>query len=146
MASPLLQKLRRKYDALSVPIAGYFLFDGHTIHPSYRMTVRERIKLALRMYRNTKHIPSATSYRAHLAMAVKLLEIPPEVEGVVVECGCWQGGSTANLSLVCDIIGRDLIVYDSFEGLPPPTDADKYANERTEGLFRGELETVQAHV
>ena len=44
----------------------------------------------------------------------------PRSKGAVVECGCWCGGSTANLSLVCDIVGRQLIVYDSFEGLPPP--------------------------
>ena len=40
------------------------------------------------------------------------------MEGVVVECGCFLGGSTANLSLVCEVVGRELIVYDSFEGLP----------------------------
>ena len=54
------------------------------------------------MWRNTRRVFTGTSYKAHLAMAVKLLEIPPEVEGAVVECGCYRGGSTANLSLVCE--------------------------------------------
>jgi hypothetical protein len=85
------------------------------------------------MYRNARRIPTLTSYKAHLAMAVKLLEIPPTVDGVVVECGCYLGGSTANLSLVCDIVRRELVVYDSFEGLSPAQSGDKYANERTEG-------------
>ena len=73
----------------------------------------------LRIYRNWRHIRTGISYKGHLAMAAKLLEIPPSVKGAVVECGCWLGGTT-NLSIICDIVGRDLIVYDSFEGLPAP--------------------------
>ena len=54
------------------------------------------------MWKTTRGVWTGTSYKAHLAMAVKLLEIPPEVEGVVVECGCYVGGSSANLSLACE--------------------------------------------
>jgi O-methyltransferase len=64
----------------------------------------------------------------------------------VVECGCWQGGSTANLSLVCDIVGRDLIVYDSFEGLPATGPNEKNASLAGAGEFRGDLETVRENV
>ena len=98
------------------------------------------------MYRTTRRIQSLTSYKAHLAMAVKLLEIPPEVEGVVVECGCYLGGSTANLSLVCEIVGRELVVYDSFEGLPAPDPRDKYGNPFMEGILDADLEQVKANV
>jgi hypothetical protein len=98
------------------------------------------------MYRNTRRIQSLTSYKAHLAMAVKLLEIPPDVEGVVVECGCYLGGSTANLSLACKIAGRDLIVYDSFEGLPAADPKDKYGNPMTEGFLHADLERVKENV
>ena len=73
-------------------------------------------------------------------MAVKLLEIPPEVEGVVVECGCYLGGSTANLSLVCEIVGRELMVYDSFEGLPDPDPRDKYGNPFMEGILDADMQ------
>src|SRR5207302_6308567 len=41
-----------------------------------------------------------------------------------VECGCYKGGSTANLSLVCALAGRQLEVFDSFRGLPQPTEDD----------------------
>jgi O-methyltransferase len=105
-----------------------------------------RIRLALRMYRNTRRILSLTSYKAHLAMAVKLLKVPPKVEGVVVECGCYLGGSTANLSLVCEIVGRELVVYDSFAGLPAPDPRDKYGNPFTEGVLDADLEQVKANV
>jgi hypothetical protein len=98
------------------------------------------------MFRNTRRIPTATSYKAHLAMAVKLLELPPKTRGAVVECGCWEGGSTANLSLVCEIVGRDLIVYDSFEGLPAPEADDRYARPELVGHYRGSLDQVRENV
>ena len=92
--------LRQWYQWVSLPFAVVFLLYNPHIHAEYRMGWRRRIRLALQMFRNTRRIPTATSYKAHLVMAVKLLELPPKAKGVVVECGCWEGGSTANLSLV----------------------------------------------
>jgi O-methyltransferase len=123
----------------------YLLFDPG-IHPAYRLTWPRKIRLAYRMWRTTREVFTGTSYKAHLAMAVKLLEIPPDVEGAVVECGCYLGGSTANLSLACDVVGRELIVYDSFEGLPPPTANDKYAKDEATGFLRAELDVVRENV
>jgi O-methyltransferase len=123
----------------------YLLFDPR-IHPAYRLTWPRKIRLAYRMWRTTREVFTGTSYKAHLAMAVKLLEIPPDVEGAVVECGCYLGGSTANLSLACDVVGRELIVYDSFEGLPPPTANDKYAKDEATGFLRAELDVVTENV
>jgi O-methyltransferase len=123
----------------------YLLFDPR-IHPAYRLTWPRKVRLAYRMWRTTREVFTGTSYKAHLAMAVKLLEIPPDVEGAVVECGCYLGGSTANLSLACDVVGRELIVYDSFEGLPPPTANDKYAKDEATGFLRAELDVVRENV
>jgi hypothetical protein len=141
-----MRRVRNAYHALSLPFAALLLFDDRRVHPAYGLTWTKKIKLARRLYRNTRRIDTGTSYKAHLAMAVKLFEIPPETKGVVVECGCWRGGSSTNLSLICDMVGRDLIVYDSFAGLPAATPNDKYANEYTEGMYRGDLEIVQDHV
>jgi O-methyltransferase len=138
--------VRRAYIAGSLPIAVLFLFHDRRIHPSYGMTWRKKFRLGWRMYRNTGRIQTGTSYRAHLAMALTLLEIPPSTKGVVVECGCWKGGSTTNLSLVCDIVGRDLIVYDSFEGLPAPRPNDKWAVPSATGFLRGDLDEVRENV
>jgi hypothetical protein len=138
--------VQRIYEWISFPFTILFLLYDRRIDAAYGLTWRKRIALARRMYRNAQRIPTLTSYKAHLAMAVKLLEIPPTVDGVVVECGCYLGGSTANLSLVCDIVGRDLYVYDSFEGLPPADPRDKYANEAGEGFLTAELAAVMDNV
>ncbi|MGH8978535.1 MAG: TylF/MycF/NovP-related O-methyltransferase [Acidimicrobiia bacterium] len=142
----LMRWLRDAYTVLSLPVVVVFLFFSKRIHPSYGMTWSRKFALALRMYRTTRKVETSTSYKAHLAMAAKLLEIDPKLKGVVVECGCWRGGSTANLSLVCDIVGRTLVVYDSFEGLPPSDPRDKYAWPEGEGFLRGDLEVVRDNV
>jgi len=142
----LALRLAKAWATISWPATVLFLLYNPRQHPAYALTWRRKLQLAYRMWRTTRGITTGTSYKAHLAMANKLLEVPPEVEGAVVECGCWYGGSTANLSLVCDIVGRDLIVYDSFEGLPPPEEGDKYAKDEATGLLKVELEDVRENV
>lgn len=63
------------------------------------------------MFLNKFRIPTGTSYKSHLAMALKILETSPEVKGDVVECGSWQGGSSANLSLICRLTNRKLLIF-----------------------------------
>ncbi len=48
------------------------------------------------------------------------------VEGSIVECGVWNGGSAALLAAAARRRGGDVDswLFDSFEGLPPPTDRD----------------------
>jgi hypothetical protein len=135
--------LRSAYASASLPVVVVMLFHGNRIDPAYGMTWSRMFRLARRMRRTTTGVFTATSYKAHLAMAIKLMEIPPTVQGVVVECGCFLGGSTANLSLVCEIVGRELYVYDSFEGMPPESPNDKYAVAGGTGNLRGDLDVVQ---
>ncbi|MER5968994.1 TylF/MycF/NovP-related O-methyltransferase [Streptomyces sp. NPDC002055] len=48
--------------------------------------------------------------------------------GAVVECGVWRGGSmqaVARTLLSVGDTGRDLYLFDTFEGMPPPTEKDR---------------------
>lgn len=62
------------------------------------------------------------------------------VPGAVVECGVWRGGSTmaSALTLLAEgDAGRDLHLFDTFEGMPPPTDADvDHAGETADAQLR----------
>jgi O-methyltransferase len=52
------------------------------------------------------------------------------VPGAVVECGVWKGGSmmAAALTLLrLDAADRDLFLFDTFAGMPPPTDEDVFS-------------------
>ncbi len=142
----IVRLVRVGYPVWMLPVTVSFLFLNRRVQAAYGMGWWRVCRLAWRMYRNTIRVPTGTSYRAHLAMLAKLLEVPPDMEGVVVECGCYLGGSTVNLSLICEAVGRELIVYDSFEGLPEGDANDKIASPYTPGLFAGPLEEVRANV
>lgn len=50
------------------------------------------------------------------------------VPGDVVECGVWRGGSMQAVALTLletSTTDRDLHLFDTFEGMPPPTDKDR---------------------
>jgi hypothetical protein len=142
----MVEKVRRAYDVMSLPMLTVFLFHNRQFDEAYGLTWRRKWRLVRRMHRNARRIQTGTSSRAHMAMAAKIFEIPANVPGVIVEAGCWKGGSTANLSLVAEIVGRDLVVYDSFEGMPTPSDGDRWASPLGQGSFRGELEEVRSNV
>jgi hypothetical protein len=131
---------------LSVPFAAVAILASDEIHPAYRMTWPRRLGLGMRMFLNTLRVPTATSYKAHLAMALKILEAPPDVAGDVVECGTWKGGTAVNLSLVCRITGRRLVVFDSFEGLPTPEPGERRAGDYRPGDFDGPLDEVRENL
>ena len=44
------------------------------------------------------------------------------IPGAIVECGVFKGGAAAVMAYQTS--GRDLYLFDSFEGLPPPGDRD----------------------
>lgn len=138
--------LMKAYFLITVPIAISFILDSRRMHPAYRMTWLRRFALGLRMFANSVRIPTGTSFKAHLAMALKILETPPDVPGAILECGAWKGGSSTNLSLVCRIAGRRLKIYDSFQGLPAGQQGDREAVHYRAGDYQGTLEEVRANV
>ena len=80
-----------------------------------------------------------------------------DIEGPVLELGCYKGGSTAKLSLICNLTGRELHAFDSFEGLPPPNELDVKHNyiswictnktvHYTTGSYAGSLDEVKSNV
>jgi len=97
------------------------------------------------MFLNKFRMQTGTSYKSHLAIALKILETPPEVAGAIVECGSWKGGSAANLSLICRITGRKLKIFDSFEGLPASLETDRQAVYAI-GDYCGQLEEVKSNI
>ncbi len=143
-----LELVNRAHHIVTLPFSIFFLTYSAKIDPAYKVTQWGRVRLALRFVWNNAHVTSASSYRAHLVIAMKLLELPPSVPGCVVECGCFKGAMSVNLSIVCKIVGRTLEIYDSFEGLPPPTTRDYWPEDipYVPGLYKGALAEVRANV
>lgn len=102
-----------------------------------------------------RDVPTGTSWIYHVVLVTEILKLPPveELSGDVIECGCWKGASTASLSLVCNMVGRRLIVCDSFAGLPdreaelvrnyPHIEVYGYYQE---GMYEGKLDEVKGNI
>ena len=52
-----------------------------------------------------------------------LVEHVEHIEGCIVECGVARGGCAGMMGLLSD---KELWLFDSFEGLPAPTEEDEY--------------------
>lgn len=113
-------------------------------------------RLVSRLFRRFGGIVSLTTVQQQLVLVMDILRIPPSIAGDVVECGCYQGGSTIALSLACGLVGRRLFVCDTFSGLPKPREeeaVDVHPKRGTyyqweEGSFcsEGGLESVRENV
>lgn len=120
----------------------------------YNVGVSLKLKILFRFMRNNHKITTASNWAEHLELAKCILTIPKRVKGDVIECGSYMGGSSANLSILCSIVKRKLIVCDSFEGLPPVKKTDKRhsiastgrIDEYAEGMFCGNLKTVKKNI
>ncbi len=133
-----LSPLKATVLALSLPIT-LAAFLRRETGAEYGVGLLAKLVLALKMIRNNIRITSGSNFVEHLVMATTILQLPAESEGCLVECGSWKGASAANLSLVAALCGRDLEIFDSFEGLPEPTEGDR--EHRL--THRGELHTYE---
>ncbi len=73
-----------------------------------------------------------TSHERQIALiqAVRYI-VRNSIEGCFVECGVWRGGSSMASVLTLMQEGdtsRDVYLFDTFEGMTPPTDLDRSAN------------------
>jgi hypothetical protein len=100
---------------------GYFL--PPLLSPDYGPELEDTIK------RVRKH--TMTSPRRIAALCDSLEHaVRAEVPGAVVECGVWKGGSMMAAALTLLRLGaadRDLYLFDTFAGMPPPTEEDRFS-------------------
>jgi O-methyltransferase len=70
-----------------------------------------------------------------------------KIPGSVVECGVWRGGSMHVVARTLDAIGdtsRELYLFDTFEGMTPPTDKDvTYAGKPVAELLETRPKTAK---
>jgi O-methyltransferase len=121
----IFKKALRKLPSILLALPYVFAFVASPeIGAHYGVGPLRKLRLVVTFSLNKRRVETLSSIVEHLELASTLLRIPPTVEGAVVECGCYKGGSTINISLVCEIVGRRLIVCDSFQGLPEVREYD----------------------
>ena len=75
-------------------------------------------RLFRQLQRVTDHVECGHSEDEALQVISAILATPAFVPGVVVEAGCWKGGSSCKFSLAARLANRRFHVFDSFEGIP----------------------------
>lgn len=140
-------------DLAAIPALVMFVLQG-SIGREYGVGRLAKLRLVTRFMRNIRAVETLSSVTEHLELAKALLAVPRSVPGDVVECGCYVGGSSVNLSLACALTGRRLLIYDSFQGLPEPEEHDRVhvnphlgeVDEYYEGRFAATKETVAENI
>jgi O-methyltransferase len=112
-----------------------------------------QVELYNRLTQVSKHVHCSHNASDVLAFIVEILSVPKDSPGCIVEAGCFKGGSTAKFSLFAKLVGRPLVVFDSFQGIP----ANEEPQEKSilghsikdafpGGSFCGSLDEVRANV
>jgi len=122
-----------------------FLLDRNSL------TFRTRANLVRSIFRVSGHVRCEHGESQILSFVRAALSIPSETKGCLVEAGCFKGGSTAKFSLAAAVIGRELLVFDSFEGIPDnaePHQKNIWGGpvRFSKGDYRGGLEEVKDNV
>ena len=81
----------------------------------------------------------------------EILSLPAHRPGCAVEAGCFLGGSSAKFTLAAKLAGRELVVFDSFAGLPPheehhERDFKGRPLDFTAGKYRGTRQQVERNI
>jgi hypothetical protein len=77
--------------------------------------------------------------------------IKAKIDGDFVECGVWKGGSSMLIALTLkhfNTIGKKIYLYDTFEGMSEPTDADFLVQDHSvaakEKYYQKKMEDVNS--
>ena len=76
-----------------------------------------RIGLVAKFLRVDWNVPHGHHPCEIANICLALTERPANTGEIMVEAGCWQGGSSAKFSIICKMMDYKLYIYDSFEGV-----------------------------
>jgi hypothetical protein len=157
LAAPLLDLVKRWELVHRIARAGDYLrlrdiFVSNAT--STRFGQASRIEILRRFEEIDQAVRIASTAVEGLALAEIALSL--DCPGDLVECGCFNGGSTAKLSILAEMTDRKLVVFDSFEGLPEVDDDQKndlharrgseWVSPWTAGRYACSLDGVRATV
>ena len=84
-------------------------------------------ELDIRIFRAVEDFTMTTAIRVHaIIQAVKYI-LKNKIDGDLVECGVWKGGSIMAMALALKELGdtrREIYLYDTFSGMSTPTNVD----------------------
>jgi O-methyltransferase len=118
---------------------------------TFPVSVLDRLKIIRQLIVISLNVPHWHTQDEMLQCIRAILASRATGEGVIVEAGCFKGGGTAKFSLATAIVGKQLVVFDSFKGLPHNTEPHSESIFGApisfhEGVYKGALEEVKDYV
>ncbi len=139
----LYEELRQARNPREKEAVRRFLAAGAKVDGAKRKELYGRLLQA--------HIRIESAHRLDEVLRVADAVLEFDGDGVVVEAGCFKGGRAAKLSVAAAARGRKLVLFDSFEGIPPNNEA--HSKNITGGVakfdagdYAGSLEEVRGNV
>ena len=108
------------------------------------LSVVARLKLLARFIRIDWNVLHSHQPSEIASVCAVLAQRPARRGEVMVEAGCWNGGASAKFSLVCELYGYRLHIYDSFEGVEPMTAEAKQRGYDFSGEYVASEATLRA--
>jgi O-methyltransferase len=139
--------LFRKYNKEKIDFVYNFIFEKTPGISSFK-----KMLLVFKFLYISFRVDCAHSNIEMLKIAESIFKIPSSLKGVVVEAGSYKGGSTAKLSLVAKEVGRKLVVFDSFEGIPFNKEIHLNSEDKEvlfifpKGMYTGSLDEVRRNI
>jgi O-methyltransferase len=117
---------RALYDALGMALTPWSTLAAlrFVTHRQLPLPPAERMRWVRQLYRISSRVDCPHDESEILQFLTAVLMLPETVGGCIVEAGCYKGGSAAKLSLVAQAVHRELVLFDSFAGLPEVADAN----------------------
>ncbi len=107
----------------------------------------QRLLMIKQLYKISYAIPCPHTQHEILSFIGTILSMPQHIEGCVVEAGSYKGGSTAKFSIAARIVDRQLVVFDSFEGIPENNElAPNGKPYHPAGIWCGTLDEVETNI
>jgi O-methyltransferase len=123
-----------------------FVVDDH-----HKLSLTSRYALTRRLRAISRAIDCPHTESEILSYIRCILALDPAAPGCVVEAGCYKGGSTAKFSIAAKLARRELVVFDSFQGIPKHGEdhgTNIFGKPVTfaEGEYTGSLEEVTRNI
>ncbi|MBA4142248.1 MAG: methyltransferase [Nitrosospira sp.] len=141
------------YEILRVfyPVKNLLEVANFLIDKNLNISFSQKLQILRKSHLISTHVESPHSMQEMLTFISHILKIPKEKKGVIVEAGCYKGGSSAKFSMAASIVGRELVIFDSFMGIPQNSEPQQqtifgFVTKFAEGSYCGSLEEVKSNI
>ena len=147
LPKPLIKSLKFIYRRI---IEIRFIFFPPSIG---KMSYFQRVRFAYELERISWNVECPHSQDQIISFINSFFSMRSDKEGCIVEAGSYKGGSTAKFSIGAKLADRQLVIFDSFQGLPENEEfhdksilGHSIRNWFEKGKFCGTLDEVKKNI